>query len=66
MSEETPIGLTLAEKALSIVLIILGAIITVYSTDAPEGDISQLSILFTVAGLVVAATGVFLLITKNK
>ena len=66
MSEDMPIGLTFGEKALGIVLIVLGAIIAYYSTCAPEGDISLLSGVFTLSGLVVAATGVFLLIARNE
>ena len=58
MSEETPIGLKFLEKVIGIVLIILGAIITYYSTMPPEGDVSYLSGLFTAAGLIVAGAGI--------
>jgi hypothetical protein len=66
MSEETPIGLAFLEKVLGIVLLILGAVITYYSTVPPEGDVSHLSGIFTVAGLVVAGAGILLIIAKNK
>lgn len=66
MSEETPVGLAVAEKLLGIILIVLGAIIAYYSTELTEGDVSQLAGLFTAAGLIVAATGVFMLIAKHE
>lgn len=66
MSIEAPIGLKLISKVLGIVLIILGAIIAIYSNNPPEGDISQISGLFVLAGLVVAATGLFMLVAKNQ
>ena len=66
MSKEAPVILTLAEKILGIVLIILGAIIAYYSIGATGGDFSHLSGLFTVAGLVIAAIGIFMFITKHE
>ena len=66
MSKETPVVVALAEKILGVVLIILGAIIAYYSTIATGSDFSQLSGLFTFAGLVIAVIGVFMLIAKHE
>ncbi|MCW4014820.1 MAG: hypothetical protein NWF06_00445 [Candidatus Bathyarchaeota archaeon] len=66
MSEEMPIGLTLAEKIVGLVLIIIGAIVTIYSIDPPAGDISHFAGIFVIVGVAVTVTGIFLLITKGE
>ena len=66
MSEELPIGLTVAEKLIGLILIIIGAIVTSYSLNPPAGDISHFSGIFVAIGLVVAVTGFFLFITKSE
>ena len=66
MSEETPIQLTLAEKIIGLVLIIIGAIVITYSLNPPAGDISHFSGIFVVVGSVVVVTGIFLLIIKGE
>lgn len=66
MSEDVPIGLAVAEKLFGLILIIIGAIVAYYSINPPAGDISQFSGMFTAAGLVIAAVGIFLVIAKTE
>jgi hypothetical protein len=66
MNEEMPLQLTIAEKIIGLVLIIFGIIITYFSLNPPQGDISLLSGLFVVIGLIIAVTGVFLIIVKGE
>ena len=66
MSEDTPIGLAVAEKIFGLILIIIGAIVAYYSMNPPAGDISHFSGIFTAAGLVIVAIGIFLLIVKTE
>jgi hypothetical protein len=66
MSEDTPIGLTVIEKLLGLILIIVGALFALDSTNALPVGISQFSGLLTAPGIVVFLAGVFLLITRNK
>ena len=66
MSEDVPIGLTVVEKLLGLLLIIIGAIVAYYSSNLPASDVSRFSGMFTAAGLVILAVGIFLVITKTK
>jgi len=73
MSEDVPIGLAVAEKIFGLILIIIGAIVAYYSINPPAGDInppagdiSHFSGIFTAAGLVIVAIGIFLLIAKTE
>ena len=66
LSADMPIGLTVVEKVFGLILIIVGAIIAYSSINPPAGDISHFAGIFTVAGVVVAIVGVFLLITKAE
>lgn len=66
MSEDVPIGLAVAEKIFGLILIIIGAIVAYYSMNTPAGDISHFSGIFTAAGLVIVAIGIFLLIVKTE
>jgi hypothetical protein len=66
MSEDAPIGLAVAEKIFGLVLIIIGAVVAFYSSTPPAGDISQFSGMFTAAGLVIVAVGIFLVIAKTE
>lgn len=66
MSEDVPIGLAVAEKIFGLILIIIGAIVAYYSMNPPAGDISHFSGIFTAAGLVIVAIGIFLLIVKTE
>jgi hypothetical protein len=66
MSEDAPIGLAVAEKIFGLVLIIIGAVVAFYSSNPPAGDISQFSGMFTAAGLVIVAVGIFLIIAKTE
>ena len=66
MSEDAPMKLTLAEKIIGLVLIIVGALTTYYSLNSPPGDINEFSGVLVIMGLVVAITGFFLLIVKGE
>lgn len=66
MSEDVPIGLAVAEKIFGLILIIIGAIVAYYSINPLAGDISHFSVIFTAAGLVIVAIGIFLLIAKTE
>ena len=66
MSEDVPVGLAVAEKLVGLMLIIIGAIVAFYSSNPPAGDISQFSGMFTAAGLVIVAIGIFLVIAKTE
>jgi len=66
MSEEMPLRLTIAEKLIGLILIIIGAIVTYFSLNPPTGDISQFSYIFIAVGLIVVASGLFLVIVKSE
>ena len=66
MSEETPLKLTLAEKIIGLVLILVGALTIYYSLNPPPGDISEFSGILVVIGLVIVVTGFFLLLVKGE
>lgn len=66
MSEDVPIGLTITEKLVGLILIILGAISVYFFNNAPAGDISYFAGLFTTAGFVVIAAGLILLVAKTE
>ena len=66
MSEDTPIGLAVAEKIFGLILIIIGAVVAYYSTNITTGDISHFSGIFTAIGVVIVAVGIFLVITKTE
>ena len=66
MTGDRPMVLTIIEKLLGLTLIIIGAIVTLDSTNPPTGDISQFPGIFTLIGIVILAAGIFLLITKIK
>ena len=67
MSEEAPLGLTVAEKFFGLLVMVLG-IITVYytMTSPPTGDVAPFSGVFAAAGFMLIAVGVFLMFSKIK
>ena len=66
MTADTPIAITIVEKLLGLVLIIIGALVALDSTNPPPGDVSQVSGIFTVLGAVILIAGIILLIAKTK
>ena len=66
MSEDTPIGVAIIEKVLGLILIIVGATVTLNSMDPPAGDIAQFAGIFTAIGVVVIAAGIFLIVVRTK
>ena len=65
MSKDAPIGLAVAEKIFGLILIIIGAIVAFYSGNPPAGDAGHFTGIFTAAGLVIVAVGIFLVIAKT-
>jgi protein-S-isoprenylcysteine O-methyltransferase Ste14 len=66
MSKEIPMKLTITEKIIGLVLVIVGAIVTSYSFNLPAGDINVLSGIFVLIGFVIALAGILLLIVKGE
>ncbi|UCC58090.1 MAG: hypothetical protein JSW14_06960 [Candidatus Bathyarchaeum sp.] len=67
MSEDMPTGLLVAEKLFGLILIIIGATVTYFtSTNPPAGDTGILSNLFIIAGITVLGIGVLLVLAKTK
>jgi hypothetical protein len=66
MSKEIPMKLTITEKIIGLVLIIVGAIVISYSLNLPAGDIKVLSGIFIAIGFVIALAGILLLIVKGE
>jgi len=71
MSEEKPVGLAVAEKFFGLLVILIGAV-TVYTThnDPPggivHGEAFPFSVIFTAAGFVLIAIGIFLVLAKAE
>ena len=66
MSVNLPIGLSVIERIVGIILIIIGAIVINSSLTPPTGDISHFANLFTLLGIVVVIVGIFLIVTKTE
>ena len=67
MSEERPVGLMIAEKFFGFLIILIG-VVTVYITynDPPGGFVAPFSPIFIVAGLLLIAIGIFLVLAKTE
>jgi len=65
MSTEAPVGLTIIEKLLGLIIILVG-VITFHVTYTNIAIAGTLSILFLAAGLVLIALGIFILIAKAE
>jgi hypothetical protein len=67
MSEDMPAGLLVVEKVFGFILIIIGAIVTYFtSTSPPTGDAGIFSSLFIIAGIIVLGTGILLVLAKTE
>ena len=66
MSEDVPIRITIAEKIIGLVLIIIGAIVISYSLNPPPGDISHFSGIFVFIGALLVIIGIFLIVIKGE
>jgi len=64
-SKEAPIGLTIMEKLIGLLMIAIGAI-TFYVTYTNLGSIGANPTLFLAAGLVLIVLGVLLVLAKAK
>jgi len=65
MSKEAPIGLTIVEKLLGLIIILIG-VITFFVTCTNIAIAGPLTIFFLAAGLVLIAVGVFILVAKAE
>ena len=69
MSEEAPLGLTLAEKFCGLLSIFLGGVIVYFtSVDPPKsGDrVESYALAFLAGGFILIILGVFLLLVKAE
>ena len=67
MSEEKPIGLTVAEKFLGLLVILIGALTVNFTyNDPPENVVAPFAGVFIVAGIALIAIGVFLILAKTE
>ncbi len=67
MSEEKPLGLTIAEKFLGLLVISIG-VLTVNFTynDPPEDIVEPFAGIFIAAAIALIAIGVFLILAKTE
>lgn len=67
MSEEVGVGLTIAEKLSGLIAILIG-VITIYFTysSPPSGYVEPFSGIFLVAGFVLIAVGVVLVLARAE
>jgi len=67
MSKEAPTGLSIAEKFVGLLTIIIGAIaIYVTYTNPPAGQIARFSSIFIAVGFALIALGIFLVLAKAE
>jgi len=67
MSEEKPIGLTIAEKFFGLLFLLIGAITVYFTYTNPPGDIvAPFSSIFIASGLALIAIGIFLVLAKTE
>ena len=67
MSEEKPLGLTVAEKFFGLLVILIGALTVNFTyNDPPGGIVAPFSGIFIAAGFVLIAIGVFLVLAKAE
>lgn len=65
MSTEAPIGLTIMEKLLGLIIILIG-VITFYVTYTNIASVGLPPIFFLAAGLVLILLGIFIVIAKAQ
>jgi LPXTG-motif cell wall-anchored protein len=65
LSQEAPVGLTIMEKLIGLIMIAVGAI-TFYVTYTNLTGVGTNPILFLAAGLALVVLGVFLVIAKTE
>lgn len=67
MSEEKPIGLTIAEKFFGLLVIIIGALTINFTyTSPPGGVVAPFAVIFIAAGIVLIVIGIFLVLAKTE
>jgi len=67
MSEEKPIGLTVAEKFFGLLVILIGALTVNFTyNDPPGGIVAPFSGIFIAAGFALIAIGILLVLAKAE
>ena len=67
MSEEKPLGLTVAEKFFGLLVILIGALTVNFTYDNPPDDIvAPFSGIFIAAGFALIAIGILLVLAKTE
>jgi len=69
VSEEAPLGLTVAEKLCGLLSIFLGGVIVYFTfVDPPKtgGSVESYSFAFLVGGFILIVLGIFLLLAKAE
>ena len=67
MSEEKPLGLTIAEKFLGLLVILIGALTINFTyNDPPGGIVAPFSGVFIVASIALIAIGILLVLAKTE
>jgi len=69
MSKQAPTGLTVAEKFLGLLTIVVGALLVYFTYTSPPvsgGQVANYSFIFIIAGLVLVAFGIFLLLATAE
>ena len=65
--ERAPSGITVAEKFLGLLIIIVGAILTyVTSTNPPTQPVAPFTNLFITVGILLIGLGIFILTAKTE
>lgn len=68
VSKGLPIGLTIAEKVFGLLTIVVGALLVYFTyIDPPAsgGQVANYSFVFLIAGVVLVAFGIFLILAKT-
>ncbi len=67
MSEEKPLGLTITEKFLGLLVILIGALTINFTyNDPPGGVVAPFSGIFIAASIVLIAIGIILVLAKTE
>ncbi len=67
MSEEKPIGLTIAEKFFGLIVILIGALtLSITYNDPPGSIVAPFSGIFIAASFALIAIGIFLMLAKTE
>lgn len=69
MSKQASIGLTIAEKLIGLLTIIVGALLVYFTYTSPPasgGQVANYSFVFLIAGISLVVFGIFLILAKPE